>query len=65
MVTPFLTAREVAQLMKVSVPTVFKYSHTGVLTSYRFGNTTRFKKEEIEKILQIKLTATTPLNHGQ
>ena len=42
-----LTRQEVADLLKVSLVTVWSWTGKGILKSYRIGNKIRYKKSEI------------------
>lgn len=46
-----LTCRQAAALLQISLPTLHAYSKTGVIPSYRFGRNIRYKKSELEGII--------------
>jgi excisionase family DNA binding protein len=47
MESPVFTKKEVADFLKVSVPTVVKWTKDNKLTQIRFGGSIRFNKEEV------------------
>lgn len=47
----YLTRKEVAKILKVSLVTVSDWNKKGVLKPYRLGNLIRYKREELEKAL--------------
>ena len=44
----YLTRKEVAQLLKISLTTLNDWSKQGIVQSYRIGNRVLYKKKEIE-----------------
>lgn len=42
-----MTRKEVAEYFSVSLPTIHSWIKTGLLKSYRIGNTIKFKKGEV------------------
>jgi excisionase family DNA binding protein len=48
----YLTRRELAEIFKVTLPTISDWSKKGILKPYRLGNLVRFKKSEVEKALK-------------
>jgi len=48
----YLTRREVTQLLKISLPTLHRYTKDGVLRSYRIGGKVRYKQHEVETALK-------------
>jgi excisionase family DNA binding protein len=44
----YLTRAEAAELLKISLPTLSKWSQKGILTSHRIHNTIRYRRSEIE-----------------
>ncbi len=52
MESEWLTAKEVAQYLKVSLATVYRWTDQGILKKYKAGRTSRYKKAEVEKVLQ-------------
>jgi excisionase family DNA binding protein len=47
----YLTAKEVSRLLKVSLPTLWDYCKRGFIPSYRIGGSVRFKRSELEAII--------------
>lgn len=47
----YLTRAETAALLKISLPTLLKWTKEGKISAYRFGNTVRYKKHEIDNSL--------------
>lgn len=45
--TEFITRQQVADIFGISLPTVHAWMNTGILTAYKVGNKTRFKKSEV------------------
>lgn len=52
-VVEFITRREVAKLLQISLPTLDDYSKRGIIPAYRFGNKVRYKRNEVENSLTI------------
>lgn len=52
-VTPpeYLTRKETAALLKVSIVTLSDYNQKGVLQPYRLGNLIRYKRAEVDQSL--------------
>lgn len=48
----YLTRKELAELFKVTLPTISDWSKKGILKPYRLGNLVRFKKSEVESTLK-------------
>jgi len=48
----YLTRKELADIFKVTLPTISDWSKKGILKPYRLGNLVRFKKSEVEQALQ-------------
>jgi len=48
-----LTIDEVAEKLKMSKSTIYKYSERSIIPSFKIGTSVRFFEEEIEKYLQI------------
>lgn len=44
----WITRYEVAELLRITLPTVHAWANKGVITSYKIGNKTRFKRSEVE-----------------
>ena len=47
----FLTRREAAKLLKVSIVTLSDWNKKGILNPYRLGNLIRYKRSELEEAL--------------
>ena len=47
-----LTRKEVAEKLKITLPTVSSWSKKGILKSHRLGKLVRFKKSEVDKALK-------------
>jgi excisionase family DNA binding protein len=47
-----LSPREVAELFKVSVPTVYAWASRGVIPHYKLGTVVRFSPDDVLKFLQ-------------
>jgi excisionase family DNA binding protein len=47
----YLTRKEVAKILKVSLVTLSDWNKKGVLKPYRLGNLIRYKRAELEKAL--------------
>lgn len=45
---PFITRQDVADLYKISLPTVHAWMNAGILTPYKIGNKTRFLFSEVK-----------------
>jgi len=43
----FITRKEAAEILKVSVTTVINYEKRGIIIAYRIGNRIRYKREDI------------------
>ncbi|HRO84494.1 MAG TPA: helix-turn-helix domain-containing protein [Niabella sp.] len=43
----FITRQQVADLFGITLPTVHAWMHAGILTAYKIGNKTRFRKSEV------------------
>lgn len=46
-----LTCKQAAELLQVSLPTLHEYSKSGIIPSYRLGRNVRYKKLELEDII--------------
>ena len=44
----YISRKEVAQLLKVTLPTLHEYTKLGWLQSYKIGNRVLYKREEVE-----------------
>ncbi|QTD37093.1 helix-turn-helix domain-containing protein [Polaribacter batillariae] len=49
----YLTRKEVANILKVSLVTLSDWNKKGVLKPYRLGNLIRYKREEIDQALKV------------
>ena len=47
----YITRKEASELLKMSLPTLSLYCKKGLIPSYRIGSNIRFKKSEIEQIV--------------
>jgi len=47
----YLTRKEVAKILKVSLVTLTDWNKKGVLNPYRLGNLIRYKRDEIDQAL--------------
>lgn len=53
--TEFITRKQTAQILGVSLPTINDWTKTGKIKGYRIGSRIRYKRNEIENsLLQIK-----------
>lgn len=48
--TEFLTRADVAKLFGVTLPTVHAWANKGVITLYKIGGKTRFKRSEVLEV---------------
>jgi hypothetical protein len=48
----YLNRFEVAEMLKISLPTLNNWSKSGIVQSYRIGNRVLYKLEEIENSLK-------------
>ena len=53
-----LTVKEVANYLRVSRTTVWRWCHEGTLRSFRLGNVYRIHREELERHVGVRLAAT-------
>lgn len=51
----YLTRNETSKFLKISLPTLSKYCQDGRIKSYRIGRSIRFKKTEIEQLIDKSL----------
>ncbi|MCJ7448967.1 MAG: helix-turn-helix domain-containing protein [Bacteroidales bacterium] len=49
---PYLSRFEVAEILKISLPTLNNWSKSGIVQSYRIGNRVLYKAEEINQAIQ-------------
>ena len=47
----FYTAREVADILKVNIMTVYRYIKAGKITAYKIGKEFRIEKKEFDDFL--------------
>lgn len=48
----FLSRREVAKVLKISLPTLTDYVVRSIIPAYRIGNNVRFRKDEVLNAFQ-------------
>ena len=48
----FLTAKEVAKLLRLNILTIYEYLRTGKLQAVRFGRNYRIEKSELNKFIK-------------
>lgn len=52
----YLTRKEVAKILRISLPTLGIYIQNGKIPAYRFGGRVLFKSTDVEKVLkQVKV----------
>jgi excisionase family DNA binding protein len=51
-VDKYLTRAEVARLLKISLPTLHRYTKDGILKSYRIVGKVRYKLQDVENALK-------------
>lgn len=51
-IKPLITRQEAAKFLKVSLPTLGKWTKQGVIKGYYIGDSVRYKYNEIEKSLK-------------
>jgi len=47
----FMTAQELADILKVNIMTIYRYIKAGKITAYKIGKEFRIEKKEFEKFL--------------
>lgn len=47
-----LTTKEVADLLKLRIQTIYNWVHRGKLVAYKVGGVTRYKKSDVFKLLK-------------
>ncbi len=47
----YLTRKQAAKILQISLPTLHQYTKSSLITSYRIGNKVRYKESDIEKAL--------------
>ena len=53
----FVTRKETARLLRISLPTLHEYTKNGILVGYRIGGRILYKLSEIEDVLEENSTA--------
>jgi excisionase family DNA binding protein len=48
----WLTAKEVAAYLKVSLATVYRWTSEGILKKYKTGRTSRYIKDEVDAAMK-------------
>ncbi|MFJ1474636.1 helix-turn-helix domain-containing protein [Capnocytophaga cynodegmi] len=48
----YLTRKQVAEKLKISLPTLNKYTKAGILKGYRIGGRVLYKRSEVEQSLR-------------
>lgn len=59
---PTLTVVDVSFMCKVSISTVYKWTHKKMIPYHKFSNQIRFKKREVEEFLQLHSILINPQN---
>ena len=49
----FLTRKQTAKYLQVSLPTLSRYTKLGILLGYKFGSSVRYKKKDVENSLKV------------
>jgi len=49
----YLTRFEVAEMLKISLPTLNNWSKSGIIQAYRIGNRVLYKPNEIDQAVQM------------
>ena len=52
MESTFLTGKEIAQILKISKPLVYRLLAKGQIASIRFGRVIRVRQEDLDKFIQ-------------
>ncbi len=60
-----LTVREVAECLKLSRTTIWRWCHEGKLQAFKVGRGWRIHRSELEKIVGQKLGAMEDNHHGE
>ncbi|MFQ5813058.1 MAG: helix-turn-helix domain-containing protein [Anaerolineae bacterium] len=47
----FMTPSEVAEYLRVSQPTIWRWCESGKLPAFKIGHTWRIKRDELEKMI--------------
>jgi len=48
----YMTRKEVAEYLRISLPTLHKLVNSNILISYKIGGNVRFKKTDIENLFK-------------
>ncbi len=48
----WLTVEDVAEYLKVSKTTVYRWTYEGKIKTYKIGRFNRYKKDEIDKVME-------------
>lgn len=51
-VSEWLTIDEAAKHLKISKPTIFRWMRSGKVSFYKFGNSTRFRRDQLDLVAQ-------------
>jgi excisionase family DNA binding protein len=51
--TEFLSRKQVAHILGITLPTLNSYTKTGKVSAYRIGRRIRYKRNEVEKSLRL------------
>ncbi|MFN0175500.1 MAG: helix-turn-helix domain-containing protein [Saprospiraceae bacterium] len=51
--TEFVSPKKAAELLRVSLPTLYRYAEQGILNRYRVGNKTYYQKDELRNSFQL------------
>jgi excisionase family DNA binding protein len=47
----FITSKEAASILKVTLPTLYDWRKKGIISAYRIGNKIRFNRQQLEESL--------------
>jgi len=53
---PFLTAKDIAKMLKISNALAYRLIQNGQISGVRFGRTVRVRQEDLEKFIAENLT---------
>ncbi len=48
----YLTVREASEVLKVSIPTLYRWQHINYLLPIKVGNQPRYKQSDIDRIME-------------
>lgn len=48
----FIGTKDAASILKISLPTLRKYTRLGLIKGYKTGNITRYRRDEMEKAMR-------------